>query len=192
MENLRSQTKRLYAETKRTYKTHNGEDESLPKLIVDNGFDDEQIWQQLELQNRQFLDSVLFDISELAVRRLEGVAAPRPSATNPSASEHLEQSDDVDSDSSIELSDDGEYDEFMKRASARTTGKLTATDRDGLPVFADDEEDDLSDEDDREMKLLLDKCEENDRRHADDEGSEMSVSEDGDVDNIDNVGLLFE
>lgn len=179
---MRTQTKQLYDETKRVYTTHNGEDESLPELIISNNFDDEQIWQQLELQNSQFLDSIAHDIGDLATSNTK-VARLKTKRVEVQEDQSSDEDVDIegDSDSSVQLSDDDDYDDFIKRAHANTSslGPGVSTDDQGLPVFDggdDADDDDISDEDDRAMKQLLDKCEAEEGRDEDD-GSEMSLSE---------------
>ncbi|XP_014667547.1 PREDICTED: U3 small nucleolar ribonucleoprotein protein MPP10-like [Priapulus caudatus] len=79
--------------------------EALPELIVDN-FDDEQVWQEVELQNQARISRLLKDVAR--VRAIPGDltlgvggndSETRPSATHLTSSETLEPDDDADSDS---------------------------------------------------------------------------------------------
>ena len=57
-------TKRLYDTIK--YDEDSSGNEALPELIIDN-FDDEQIWQELELQNDDLVNRLIADVSKVSV-----------------------------------------------------------------------------------------------------------------------------
>ena len=57
-------TKRLYDTIK--YDEDSSSNEALPELIIDN-FDNEQIWQELELQNDPLVNRLIADVSKVSV-----------------------------------------------------------------------------------------------------------------------------
>ena len=62
---MRKSTKLLYDFTKRNSYTKTN---SLPELVID-GFDEEQIWQQIDLQNEQAIPFFISDISKLLLNK---------------------------------------------------------------------------------------------------------------------------
>ncbi|XP_065335501.1 U3 small nucleolar ribonucleoprotein protein MPP10 isoform X2 [Cloeon dipterum] len=66
---IKTFTKKLYDSTKSSEKEAYPTSEALPELII-NSFDDEQIWQQIELQNQDAYDNLVKKVSRLMAKQL--------------------------------------------------------------------------------------------------------------------------
>ena len=103
--------------TKRLYDTIKCDDDSsgneaLPALIIDN-FDDEQIWQELELQNDPLVNRLIADVSKVSVckdftfgvqpKKTKDVLMETYSETSNESEEIVESSDDqIESDDDLD------------------------------------------------------------------------------------------
>ncbi|XP_033211744.1 U3 small nucleolar ribonucleoprotein protein MPP10 [Belonocnema kinseyi] len=96
---LRKSTKLLYDFTKKNSATKTN---SLPELVID-GFDEEQIWQQIDLQNEQVIPFLISDISKLLLKK--DLAQP------------LEESEDEESESQPPKKLKGSADEDVEEES---------------------------------------------------------------------------
>lgn len=136
-------TKILYDFTKK--KTDN-KAQSLPELIID-GFDEEQIWQQIELQNDHVIPTLIADISKLlSNKQLTQPLEFSDDLQSKKMSEGDENDDDDDDDDEAEMSDE-EFDDKLNSAeensaseseSANTKSKMRTTKRKQEPSIVDD------------------------------------------------------
>ena len=98
---FKNSIKRLYDFTKQQSQTNTN---ALPELVTE-GFDEEQIWQQLELQNEGELDHLIGDVSKLLAKTK--VFKIPISTTNPISEPEQDNEEDL-SDNEEDLSDNEE------------------------------------------------------------------------------------
>ena len=94
--------------TKRLYDTikcdeDSSENDALPELIIDN-FDDEQIWQELELQNDDLVNRLIADVSKVSVCK-DFAFGVQPKKTKDDVLETYGESSHGESEEIVESSD---------------------------------------------------------------------------------------
>ncbi|XP_068984711.1 U3 small nucleolar ribonucleoprotein protein MPP10 [Bombus flavifrons] len=102
---FKNSTKRLYDFTKQQSQTNTN---ALPELVTE-GFDEEQIWQQLELQNEGELDHLIGDISKLLAKTK--VFKIPISATNPISEPEQSNEEDLSDNEEKMIEDETSEDE---------------------------------------------------------------------------------
>ncbi len=161
-ERLRKATKLLYDFTKTTEGEGNGFSNTLPELVISD-FDDEQVWQEIELQNEPCIDSFVPKLASLVGH-----------------SDHL----------SFKTHDEGEkYDENHTERTGEGESEDEEGDRSDQSVSEDDDsgldqdsdEGDLSEEE-IQMKRLLDQIDQPDREHGAKSDEDSSDSEESNLD----------
>ncbi|CAB3360859.1 Hypothetical predicted protein [Cloeon dipterum] len=83
---IKTFTKKLYDSTKSSEKEAYPTSEALPELIIDS-FDDEQIWQQIELQNQDAYDNLVKKVSRLMAKQLTAKVLKEQEPSQPPESE---------------------------------------------------------------------------------------------------------
>ena len=165
---FKASTKSLYDVSK--VSEGNVENEALPELIVDN-FDDEQIWQELELQNDPLVQQLVSKISKVSVHKdfsLIVNARRRKKETVESESTSDENKDE--SEGSERVAEDSDDNDDLDDLDI----KLPSENKE-KGIF-DDEVDELESEDEQQLEKLLDKAMQEDV--GSDEESENEEMED--------------
>ena len=152
---LEKWTKNIYDVTKVYDKQQT--DDALPELIVD-GFDDEQVWQELELQNDATVDGLLKKVAHLVTAKNLGFEA---SYTPPDVQDASEvEPDGMESEDEMYSGDDedneGEEENEAEEDLTESNGEPDEMEERG-PFDGGDNSDSESEEE-KELKILLDKA----------------------------------
>lgn len=122
--------------------------ETLPELIVDN-FDEEQIWQELELQNEARVDSLVGSVAKLIAQKDKFTSGTssilKPVAQNGHGdddSSDSEKSEDVDEEAEDEEDSDDDLELARIKARLDNDEDLNGGEFDDLNGDLDDEDDD--------------------------------------------------
>ena len=151
------------------------ENEALPKLIVEN-FDDEQIWQELELQNYPLVQQLVSNVSKtLVCKNFAFAMKPRKGKEEivESEGENEENTDKIEENESDCEDSDDDLDELDINLPSKSQNK---------GIFGDEDEE-LESEEEQELEKLLDKATQ-ENKVGDEESEKEEMEEDDGPDSL--------
>ncbi|XP_041362617.1 U3 small nucleolar ribonucleoprotein protein MPP10-like [Gigantopelta aegis] len=135
--NLKSTTKSIYEITRHQISIQNA---GLPELIIKD-FDDEQIWQQLELRNDSSVQNLLSDVARLVASKDSLAFQPRGPDRHDKTTKTSGASDDAESSADAPSSEENDSDSDTDTELSRIKARLSAIENN--PALATGSDSDL-------------------------------------------------